>query len=123
MGSHRNLIDALYAALADEDTSKLDALLTDDCELVDPMGTHVGREAIKEVSAEFNQLLSDRRFTIDRCWDAGEAVVCEVSFSATAAGGSAVRLRMCDVFTFRDGRIATNHTYFDPTELLAAVPG
>jgi ketosteroid isomerase-like protein len=119
MSNHRTTIERLYRALAEDDSAALDDLLTDSCELVDPMGTRHGRDAIKAYSAEFSQLVTGRAFHINAFWDAGDAAVCEVTFTGTGPDGDSVRLRMCDVYGFRGDRIAFNHVYFDPAELMA----
>lgn len=72
-----------------------------------------GREALRAALAEREQELSGVRFSEARVFAAGEFVVGTFRMTATRrAGGTAVDLRGCDIYTLRDGLIASKDSYW-----------
>ena len=54
----------------------------------------------------------DARFSDTRHFVAGDRGVSEWTFTGTSADGRAVEVNGCDLFTFRDGKIAVKSSFF-----------
>ena len=98
----------------------LDVLMTfmaDDCVFEtaggpDAFGTrHTGRERVR---AGFQQVFArfpDVRFRDTRHFVAGDRGVSEWTFTGTGVDGRTVEVDGCDLFTFREGKIARKSSY------------
>jgi hypothetical protein len=83
--------------------------------------TIVGREAVSEYRAEWQQMLPDVRFDADRWLDAGEQVVAIGSARGTGIdSGAQLQVPIAFVFTLRDGLISRVEEYIDPHDALDA---
>lgn len=72
-----------------------------------------GREALRGALAERESELSGVRFSEAQAFAAGEFVVGTFRMTATRrADGAAVDLRGCDIYTLRDGLIASKDSYW-----------
>lgn len=72
-----------------------------------------GREALRNALAEREQELSGVRFSDAQVFAAGEFVVGTFRMTATRrADGAPVDLRGCDIYTLRDGLIASKDSYW-----------
>ena len=72
-----------------------------------------GREALRAALAERERELAGVRFSEAQVFAAGEFVVGTFRMTATRrAGGAAVDLRGCDIYTLRDGLIASKDSYW-----------
>jgi ketosteroid isomerase-like protein len=72
-----------------------------------------GREALRNALAEREQELSGVRFSDAQVFAAGEFVVGTFRMTAVRrADGVAVDLRGCDIYTLRDGLIASKDSYW-----------
>ncbi len=72
-----------------------------------------GREALRTALAERERELSGVRFSEAQVFAAGEFVVGTFRMTATRrADGAAVDLRGCDIYTLRDGLIASKDSYW-----------
>jgi ketosteroid isomerase-like protein len=88
-----------------------------------PNGARRDLAALLDGAARGQQVMRRQRFEVVRAFEAGDAVVLEVSWTGTlaapvgalAAGGE-MRARFAVVLEFRDGRIAAQRNYdcFDP---------
>jgi ketosteroid isomerase-like protein len=65
------------------------------------------RQGVEEVFATF----PDARWREPEHFIAGDRGVSEWVFTATARDGTPVEVQGCDVFTFRDGKIAVKNSY------------
>ncbi|HKW94640.1 MAG TPA: nuclear transport factor 2 family protein [Methylomirabilota bacterium] len=99
----------------------VDALMTfmaEDCVFEstagpDVCGTrHAGRDRVREAFARVFATFPDARFAAPRHFVAGDRGVSEWVFSGTAADGRKVEVNGCDVFTFREGKIAVKSSFF-----------
>lgn len=71
-----------------------------------------GSEAVREAFASVFESFPDARWDGDTHFVSGNRGVSEWVFSGTdAEDGSAVEEQGCDIFTFRDGKIAVKDTY------------
>jgi len=99
----------------------VDALMTfmaDDCVFEstagpDVCGTrHAGREPVREAFARVFATFPDARFEKARHFIAGDRGLSEWIFCGTTAHGRKVEVNGCDVFTFREGKIAVKSSFF-----------
>jgi taurine dehydrogenase small subunit len=99
------------------DVDALMTFMTDDCVFEtaggpDAFGTrHTGRDRVR---AGFQQVFArfpDVRFRDTRHFVAGDRGVSEWTFTGTGVDGRTVEVDGCDLFTFRDGKIARKSSY------------
>jgi steroid delta-isomerase-like uncharacterized protein len=99
------------------DIDALMGYMTDDCVFEasggpDVCGTrYVGREAVRAGFAEVWTTFPDAHWGDARHFVQGERGVSEWTFTGTRRDGTRVEVRGCDLFTFRDGRIAVKNSY------------
>jgi steroid delta-isomerase-like uncharacterized protein len=98
----------------------VDALMTfmaDDCVFeasagADVSGTrYVGRVAVRAGFAEVWTTFPDAHWGNARHFVYGPRGVSEWTFTGTRADGTRVEVHGCDLFTFRDGKIAVKNSY------------
>lgn len=100
------------------DVDFLMTFMTDDCvfETIagkDPHGTrYAGREAVREAFARVFKLYPDAHFGNARHFVSGDRGLSEWRFTGTNAEGKKLDVNGCDVFTFRDGKIAVKNSFF-----------
>ncbi len=99
------------------DIDALMSFMTDDCvfEAVagpEPCGTrHDGRAAVRRAFAQAWESFPDAHWGNGRHLVSGDRGVTEWTFSGTAADGTRLVANGCDLFTFRDGRIAVKNAF------------
>ena len=92
-------------------------LMTDDCDFnsfagPDICGTHF--EGQEEVRRGFNRIwevCSDANFAETNSFILGDRGVCEWLFTGTTRDGERIEVNGCDLFTFRDGKIAIKDAF------------
>ena len=72
---------------------------------------HRGRESLRSAFDEVFTTFPDARWNDARHFVSGDRAVTEWTFTGTRADGNLVRVRGCDVFLLRDGRIAVKDTF------------
>ena len=72
---------------------------------------YVGREAVRAGFTEVWVTYPDAQWSDARHFICGDRGVSEWTFTGTRADGSRVEVHGCDVFTFRDGKIALKNSY------------
>ena len=78
----------------------------------DVCGTrYVGREAVRAGYAEVWAIFPDAQWRNARHFVCEDRGVSEWTFTGTRADGSRVEVHGCDVFTFRNGKIALKNSY------------
>jgi ketosteroid isomerase-like protein len=78
----------------------------------DVCGTrYVGREAVRAGFAEVWATFPDAHWGSARHFVVGERGASEWTFTGTRADGTRVEVHGCDLFTFRDGKIALKNSY------------
>jgi taurine dehydrogenase small subunit len=102
---NRQDLDALMEFMADEcvyETSSGD----------DVFGTrYAGREAVRKGFASVWEMFPDAQWLGATHFIAGNRGVSEWTFTGTGLDGKKVEVNGCDVFTFRDGKIAIKNSY------------
>ena len=99
------------------DVDRLMAFMAEDCVFESTAGPeacgtrHTGRERVRQAFARVFEVFPDARFGQARHFVAGDRGVSEWRFTGTRDGVK-VEVDGCDVFTFRDGKIAVKSSYF-----------
>jgi ketosteroid isomerase-like protein len=99
------------------DVEVLMTFMTDDCIFEsaagpDACGTrYEGRERVREAFARILAAIPDVMFVDPRHVVAGDRGVSEWIFTGTAADGTKLELNGCDLFTFRNDKIAVKTSY------------
>jgi steroid delta-isomerase-like uncharacterized protein len=111
------MLQAFAEAWNRHDVDSLMSFMTEDCVFEasagsDVCGTrHVGRVAVYAAFAEVWAAFPDAHWANARHFVRGERGVSEWTFTGTRADGTRVEVHGCDVFTFRDGKIALKDSY------------
>lgn len=99
------------------DVEALMRFMTQDCVFEASAGpdacgaSHVGAEAVKAAFSDVWKIFPDARWLFPRHFVCGDRGVSEWTFSGTRPDGARVEVNGCDVFTFRDGKIAVKNSY------------
>jgi steroid delta-isomerase-like uncharacterized protein len=111
------LLHAFTDAWNRHDIDGLMSFMADDCifETVagpDACGTrHSGREAVRRAFAQAWENFPDAHWGNGRHFVCGDRGVSEWTFTGTAADGTRIVANGCDLFTFRDGKIAVKSVF------------
>lgn len=106
-----------FEAFKNRDLEGLEAMITDDVVLESAFGTEphgkrfVGKKGFIEATLRYFQALPgvrsfDRTYTI-----VGDKAFTEFTVSYQGPDGQPVTVRVCDLFDFRDGKIASKRAY------------
>jgi steroid delta-isomerase-like uncharacterized protein len=112
---------AFLQAFADawnrHDVDDLMSFMTDDCVFESSAGNETcgtrfeGADAVRMGYAKAWKDFPDAKWADARHFVSGNQGVSEWIFSGTQADGKRVEVTGCDVFTFRDGKIAVKNSY------------
>jgi steroid delta-isomerase-like uncharacterized protein len=111
------VLQAFADAWNRHDAEALMAFMTDDCVFEASAGPekcgtrYVGREAVRAGYAEVWSTYPDAHWGNARHFVHGDRGVSEWTFTGTRRDGTCVEVNGCDLFTFRDGRIALKNSY------------
>lgn len=111
-------LQAILAAFNDHDLDRIMSFFVDDCVLEmprgpDPWGTRcIGKEAVREGLAARFAGLPDVSYGEDSHFVAGNRGVSEWTLRGTTLQGERIEVRGCDLWTFRDGKVATKDSYW-----------
>jgi ketosteroid isomerase-like protein len=103
----------------------LDAIMdffAEDCSLDMPRGPdpwgqrHSGKAAVREALRSRFSGLPDVRYSEDRHWVAGDRGVSEWLLTGTTPTGRQVRVRGCDHWEFRNGKVVRKDSYWKIVE-------
>ena len=117
MGTTVADLQAFADAFNRHDADALMDFMTDDCVFEASAGpdvcgaSYVGRQAVRDAFSEVWTTFPDARWLSPRHFVCGDRGVSEWTFAGTRADGSRVEVNGCDVFTFRDGKIAVKNSY------------
>ena len=99
------------------DIDALMSFMTDDCAFEASAGPEVcgtrveGREAVRAAFADVWMTFPDAHWGDARHFVCGDRGVSEWIFTGTRGDGTRVEVHGCDLFRFRDGRIALKNSY------------
>ncbi|HLT25546.1 MAG TPA: nuclear transport factor 2 family protein [Zeimonas sp.] len=108
------------------DVEALMGFMTEDCVFEASAGPEVcgtrfvGRDAVRAAFEDVWKVYPDAHWQSPRHLVCGERGISEWTFTGTRADGSRIEVNGCDLFTFRDGRIAVKNSY---RKNRPAVPG
>jgi steroid delta-isomerase-like uncharacterized protein len=112
-----DLLDRFADAWNRHDLDALMSMMTDDCVFEASAGPDVdghrseGRSAVRAAYAAVFEAFPDAHWANARHFIAGTRGVSEWIFTGTKRDGTRVEVTGCDLFTFRDGRIAIKNSY------------
>ena len=111
------MLQAFADAWNRHDAGALMSFMSDDCVFEASAGPevagtrYVGREAVKAGYLEVFATFADAHWGNARHFVHGNRGVSEWTFTGTRTDGSRVEVNGCDLFTFRDGKIAVKNSY------------
>jgi steroid delta-isomerase-like uncharacterized protein len=112
-----DFLDAFADAWNRHDAEALMAFMTDDCVFEASAGPEVcgarydGSEAVRQAYRDVWAMFPDARWSNARHFVQGDRGVSQWTFTGTRADGTRVEVHGCDLFTFRDGKIALKDSY------------
>jgi steroid delta-isomerase-like uncharacterized protein len=112
-----NLLDRFADAWNRHDLDAIMSMMTDDCVFDASAGPHVngqrseGTQAVRAAFTAVFDAFPDAHWANARHFIAGDRGVSEWTFTGTRQDGSRVEVSGCDLFTFRDGKIAIKNSY------------
>ena len=112
-----SLLERFADAWNRHDLDALMSMMTDDCVFEASAGPEVvgqrseGRQAVRAAYAAVFETFPDAHWGGARHFVAGDRGVSEWTFTGTRKDGHRVEVAGCDLFTFRDGRIAIKNSY------------
>ena len=112
-----DFLDAFAAAWNRHDVDALMTFMTDDCVFEssagpDVCGTrYVGRDAVRRGFVGAWEAFPDAQWRGARHFVCGNLGVSEWTFTGTRADGARLEVHGCDVFTFKEGKIALKNSY------------
>lgn len=104
------------------DLDRIMEFFADDCSLDMPRGPHpwgrrfIGKAAVREGLAGRLAGLPDVHYGELRHWGGGDMVASEWLLTGTGPDGEEVRVRGCDHFEFRQGKIVRKDSYWKIVE-------
>lgn len=114
-------VDTLKAIANAFNAHDLDAIMeffADDCSFDTPRGGEpwgrrlTGKAAVREGFAARFEGLPDVHYGDDRHWVSGNRGASEWLLTGTAPDGRRVRVRGCDLWEFRDGKVTRKDSYW-----------
>jgi steroid delta-isomerase-like uncharacterized protein len=110
-------LDAFAQAFNRHDLDAIMAMMTDDCVFEasagpEPSGKrHSGQPAVRAAFAAVFAAAPDSRWESARHFVDGDRGLSEWIYRGTRADGTRMEVAGCDVFTFRNGRIAVKNSF------------
>ena len=112
-----DFLQAFAEAFNAHDADKIMSMMTDDCIFEASAGPDVdgekfvGKDNVKKAFQQVFITFPDAKWSNARHFIAGGRGVSEWVFSGTKSDGTHVEVTGCDLFTFRDGKIALKNSY------------
>ena len=111
------ILEAVADAFNRHDADAVVSFMTDDCVFEASAGPDIcgarysGREAVRAAFAEVFATFPNAQWGQARHFVHGDRGVSEWTFTGTRVDGTRVEVHGCDLFTFRDGKIAVKDSY------------
>lgn len=108
----------LVAAFNRHDLDAVMSFFADDCVLQMPRGPepggqrYVGKAEVRKGLATRFEGLPDVHYSDDQHWLFGDHAVSQWLLTGTTKAGKKIRVRGCDLLTFRDGKIIRKDSYW-----------
>ena len=118
-------LKAITDAFNAHDLNAIMEFFADDCSFDMPRGREpwgqrfTGKTAVRDGLAARFQGLPDVHYGDDRHWVSGDRGVSEWLLSGTTPDGRRVRIRGCDLWEFRDGKVVRKDSYWKIVEASA----
>jgi len=112
-----DFLQAFTDAWNRHDIDALMSFMADDCVFQTAAGPeqhgarHAGREAVRSAFAQAWATFPDAQWRNGRHFVHGDRGVSEWTFTGTRADGTRIEADGCDLFVFRDGRIAVKNAF------------
>jgi steroid delta-isomerase-like uncharacterized protein len=113
----QSLLHAFAEAWNRHDLDALMSMMTSDCAFQASGGNAVdgqryqGQQAVRAAYAAVFEQYPDAHWADARHFVSGDRGVSEWTFTGTLNDGRRVEVRGCDLFTFRDGKIAVKNSF------------
>jgi len=113
----QSLLHAFAEAWNRHDLDALMSMMTSDCVFQASGGNavdgqrHQGQQAVRAAYAAVFEEYPDAHWADARHFVSGDRGVSEWTFTGTLNDGRRVEVRGCDLFTFRDGKIAVKNSF------------
>ena len=113
---------ALLNAFNAHDLDAVMEFFSDDCSLDMPRGPEpwgqrfVGKAAVREALAARFRGIPDVHYGDARHWVSGNMIVSEWMLTGTRSDGVPVKVRGCDHYEFRDGKVVRKDSYWKIVE-------
>lgn len=105
-------LEAFGDAWNRHDVDDIMTYFADDCVFITGWGARFeGPARVREGVTEFFRRFPDGTFSDARHFVRGDRGLSEWFFSATGPEGEALQMAGCDVFTFRDGKVAVKDAF------------
>lgn len=111
------ILDGFADAFNAHDVDRILSYMTVDCVFEASAGPNAdgekfaGKEAVKKAFEDVFKTYPDAHWGNVRHFISGERAVSEWTFTGTKQDGSKVEVMGCDLFTFRDGKIAIKNSF------------
>jgi ketosteroid isomerase-like protein len=111
------LLDRFAAAWNRHDADAIVSMMTEDCVFNSATGPQLegqrnqGHAAVRAACIALFDAFPDAQWVNPRHFVAGDRAVSEWTFVATQRDGKRVETAGCDLFTFRDGKIAVKNAF------------
>lgn len=111
------VLQAFADAWNRHDVDALMSFMSEDCVFEASAGPDIcgtrftGRDAVRAGFAEVWATFPNARWSNARHFVSGDRGVSEWTFTGTRSDGTRVEVHGCDLFTFRDGKIALKNSY------------
>ena len=112
-----DFLQAFVDAFNAHDADKIVSMMTDDCIFQASAGPEVdgekfvGKENVKKAFQQVFVSFPDAKWSNAKHFIAGDRGVSEWVFSGTKSDDTRVEVTGCDLFTFREGKIAVKNSY------------
>ena len=111
------ILDGFAKAFNAHDVNSILSYMTDDCVFEASAGPDVdgekftGKQAVRKAFEDVFKTYHDAHWSNVRHFISGDRAVSEWTFTGTKQDGSKVEVIGCDLFTFRDGKIAIKNSF------------
>jgi ketosteroid isomerase-like protein len=112
------LTKSFFEAFNQHDWDKVMSFYADKVDIKDPsLGSAIAKQSQEEILAKYKEihgLFPNIKDEVSKIYPSGKnTIIVEFISSGNAQDGSEIVLPICTIFTFKDGKIVKDYTYFD----------